>query len=340
MLLLLLGCPPKPPPGPPNVEGQLPVLPAPDAPIYSAAPGAPGDPLVAWAVDGLTYDDALGGAAAGLAEVISDLGGHDEAAVHWACLRAGWPYGVGRVAWERTPHDTAPTAFVSSLKGETAPVGVARYRDNESDIWVLLTGRIQVMLPAIDREPEIGDSLSLKPMASGWSDWQQRVLPPNGPPSSGAAVFGEPGEWLLEMSAVPTAGGSRHVVARLPLYVGEETPPDGPILQVDLEKPAASGTAELALPRLNVLRDVLGTDNLESDTLLDAAARSEASWTSAGYADGARLECTGQTVRGCLDELFWDIDSRAALRNPKLTAAGFAGEWTEDGLEITVVLGG
>ena len=113
MLLLLLGCPPKPPPGPPDVEGQLPVLPAPDAPIYSVAPGSPADSLVAWAVDGLTYDDALGGAAAGLAEVISDLGGHDEAAVRWACLRAGWPYGVGRVAWERTPHDTVPAALVS-----------------------------------------------------------------------------------------------------------------------------------------------------------------------------------------------------------------------------------
>jgi hypothetical protein len=344
MLLLLLGCPPKTPVGPPDVEGTLPVLPAPDAPIYSAAPGTPSDPLVAWAVGDRVYDDALGGAAAGLAEFISAMGGHDEAAVHWACLRAGWPYGVGRVVWERSPHDTAPPSFVAELEGETAPVGVARYRDAQSDIWVLITGRIQVLLPPIDREPEIGDTLSLKPTASGWSDWQQRVLPPNGDVKTGAAVFGEPGEWLLELSAVPTAGGDRYVVARLPLYVGEQTPPDGPFLQVDLEKPAASAAPELALPRLNVMRSVLGAEDLEDDALLDSAARKamagDGHWTAAGYDNGAVMECTGNTVRGCLDDLFWDIDGREGLRDPELKAVGVAAEWTEAGLHMVVMLGG
>ncbi len=344
MLLLLLACPKAPTP-PPVVDG-LPLLPAPDAPIYSAAPGAPKDPLVAWAVPkGALYDDALAGAAAGLAQVISDHKGYDEAALRWACLRAGWPYGTEKVWWVRTAEDQAPPNIQSLLEKEKAPLGLARFRDRQGDVWVLITGSITVMLPPIDREPDIGDRVSVQPKASGWSEWSQRVLPPNGAPHTGPAVYGEPGEWLLELSAVPE-GGSRRVVAQLPIYVGEETPSDGPFLQVDLEKPAASTAPGLALTRLNVLRDVLGVGDLEADALLDSAARtglttaSTDPWTKAGYREGVQLECIGDTVRGCLDDLFWDIDSRAGLREEDLKAVGVGADWTEQGLHMVLILGG
>ena len=348
MLLFLLACPK--PVGPPEVHG-LPLIPAPDAPIYSAAPGEPADPLVAWVVpEGALYDETLAGAAVGLAEVISTLGGHDEAALRWACIRAGWPYEVGRVVTVRTANDQVPSQIQVELANETAPFGLARYRDGAGDLWVLITGSIAVMLPPIDREPEVGDEVSVRPQASGWTDWQQRVLPPNEQVRSGPAVYGEPGEWLLELSAMPLGGpgatAERQVVARLPIYVGQETPHDGPFLGIDMDKPAASAVPELALTYLNVLRDVMRVRDLEGDLLLDSAARNglagpmDEPWAKAGYSSGAQVECTGQTVRGCLDHLFWDIDSRTALRDPSFGAVGVAAEWTPQGLHLVIELAG
>ena len=345
MLLFLLACPK--PDGPPEVQG-LPLISAPDAPIYSAAPGEPTDPLVAWVVaEGSLYDETLAGAAAGLAEVISEHKGYDEAALRWACIRAGWPYGVGRVVTVRAANDQVPAQIQDELANETGPFGLTRYRDEAGDLWVLITGSIAVMLPPIDREPEVGDELSLHPKASGWSDWQQRMLPPNEATQRGPTVYGEPGEWLLELSAKPLGSDrGRVVVARLPIYVGQETPHDGPFLEVDLEKPATSAVGELALPRLNVLRDVMGVEVLEGDPLLDSVARRaledsmDEPWTKAGYDTGAQVECTAQTVRGCLDHLFWDIDSRAALRDPGFSAVGVAAEWMPEGLHLVIQLAG
>ena len=335
MLLILLACP-KPVDLEPPVAEDRPIVPAPVAPIYTQAPGVPADPLVRWVLP--EADEALSGAAAGLAFVHDEHGALDEAAVRWALIRAGWPYSYGLVDLETVAADDVPERLASVARdaAEQGPVGLARVRADDGDTWVLVAGQVNGELPAFPRETDIGEGLEL---ASS-----QRTLAPSGRVHDGPVVFGEPGEWLVEVGDV-----------QLPIYVGELTPEDGPFLGVESGRPSEAEAVASTTESLNVLRDLLGAAAVEVDPVLSAVAAEEANRRAtgergeareaairgAGY-DGAvgELVCTGKTVQGCLDNLFWSIDARQHLAQQGYTHAGVGARWTSSGLLIVVDLAG
>ena len=335
MFLLLLACPKHTDLEPP-VPDARPIVPAPVAPIYTRSPGAPADPLVRWAMP--QADESLSGAAAALAFVHDEHGAVDEAAVRWALIRAGWPYGYAKVDLTTVEPDAVPQALVATSQElpEGTSAGLARVRGEDGDTWVLVVGAISQELPAFPRESDIGEQLDL-----GTS---QRSLAPSGRIHEGPVVFGEPGEWLVEVGEV-----------RVPVYVGEPTPEDGPFLSVETGRPSEAEAVASTTDRLNVLRDLLGTTDVEVDPVLNVVAGDEAERRAggavgdgreeairgAGY-DGAvgELVCTGQTVQGCLDNLFWSIDARQHLGEETYTHAGIGARWTASGLVIVVDLAG
>ena len=169
-------------------------------------------------------------------------------------------------------------------------------------------------------------------------------MAPSGRIHTGDVVFGEPGEWLVEV-------GSVHV----PVYVGEETPEDGPFLAIETGRPSEAEAVASTTASLNILRDLLDQADLEVDPVLNILAAEEAERRAAGERgegredtlrgagyDGAvgELVCTGQTVQGCLDNLFWSIDARQHLAEDGYTHAGIGARWTTSGLLIVVDLAG
>lgn len=331
MLLLVLAACPKPVEveGPPVMEGR-PVVPAPVAPVYTQAPGVPADLLIRWAVG--EYDEALAGAAGALAFIHDEHKAIDESAIRWALYRAGWPYGYTGVELATVAPDTVPEALVSTARAlpKGTPFGLARVRDDDGDTWVLIVSEVTQPLAPFTREAEIGEVLDL--------GVQQRALAPSGELLTGPIAYGEPGEWLFEAS-----GTGWSLTA--PIYVGEDTPEDGPFLSVDTARPSETDAEALAGERINILRDLLGADDLEVDPVLSSLARKAAE--SDGFEpstvyDGSAvaLSCTGETVQGCLDETFWSIDARRKLANPEHTHVGVGARWTTAGLRVWVVLAG
>lgn len=335
MFLYLLACP-KPTTLEPPVPEQRPIVPAPVAPIYTAAPGVPADPLVRWALP--AADESLSGAAAALAFVHDDQGSFDEAAARWALIRAGWPYSYASVEMQTVAADGVPEALVQTAKEvpDGDPVGLARVRGDDGDTWVLIIGVVSQELPPFARESDIGHVLDLGPA--------QRSLAPSGRLHEGPVAFGEPGEWLVEVGDV-----------QVPVYVGEETPEDGPFLLVEAGRPSEAEAVARTTESLNVLRDLLGAGDLEVDPVLNIVAGDEADRRAAGSPgderegtirgagyDGAvgELVCTGRTVQGCLDNLFWSIDARQHLAEGGYTHAGIGARWTPAGLLIVVDLAG
>lgn len=330
LLFTLIACPkPVDIEGPPVPVG-LPVVPAPVAPVYTRAPGIPSDELVRWAVG--DYDETLAGAAAALAFIHDEHDAIDEAAIRWALFRAGWPYGFQKVDLVTVPADTTPDGLVTTARAlpEGTPVGLARVRDDDGDTWVLIVGDVAADLPPFDREAEVGEALDL--------GVTQRALAPGGELVEGAFVYGEPGEWVVE------ASGDDWLVS-VPVYVGEITPEDGPFIAVDTLRPSVEQAEVGAEGKVNVLRDLLGADDLDVDPVLSSLARTaadaDAFEPSTVYGGSAvAISCTGQTVQGCLDRTFWSIDSRALLANPEHTHMGIAARWTTDGLRLWVILAG
>ena len=330
LLITLIACPkPVDVEAPPELEGR-PIVPAPVAPVYTRAPAVPKDPLVRWAVG--EYDESLAGAAAALAFVHDEHDAIDEASIRWALFRAGWPYGFQSVDLATVPPDTHPAALVDTARGlpEGTPLGMARVRDDDGDTWVLVVGDVAADLPAFDREAEIGEPLDL--------GVAQRALSPRGVLHEGAVVYGEPGEWVVE------ASGTDWLVS-VPVYVGEKTPEDGPFLAVDTLRPSVDDAEASAAPKVNVLRDLLGVDDVEPDPVLTSLARTAAeadAFEPSTVYDGTAVavSCTGQTVQGCLDRTFWSIDARQVLGDPDHTHMGVAATWTTQGLKLWVVLAG
>ncbi len=349
--MLLLACPKAPVETGPPVPPASPILPAPYATVYTAAPAPARDPLVAYVSAGRNTDETLSGAAASLSLQVAEEGGLDQASRHWALITAGWPYGVSSVLVERSDKDQIPAAFQASVQSVDpgVPIGVARSRAADRDTWVLLVGQVTTPVKPFAREAQVGDRLALQPQNSDWERVEQRSLPPTGAARLGPVTYDAPGEWLVELYGV--RGDARTLLIRLPVYVGEETPEDGPFLGVELDKPTGDTALRRAEAGLNELRELLGAAPLQMDpvalalagkharslddqTQVDVLAQAQA----AGLRDPELLVCEGEDTTGCLDQLFWSIDARPALRNPNLTLMGVHVDWTARGLRVVTLV--
>lgn len=360
-LLLLFACAkPATSTKPPEDPGP-PVVPAVVAPLYTAAPGAPRDPLVAWAARDLPYDEALAGAAAGVAfEMLATGGALDASGLRWAALRAGWIWPMQGVASELVAEGTLPAAMVSELRAGLKPgqsIGLARVRDDQGagDLWVGLTSTPAVPLAPVPREQAVGAALTLGVRAGATPPAGLRVLAASpslrlldGP----SLTLDEPGEWVVELRQAQEGGGER-ALAQLALYVGEPTPDDGPFEAPDAPPADVGEALRGAIAGVNGLRGLSAAQALSVDPVLAATARSEATRRAAGggpsadaesrlrragfpTGDVAELSCRAPTVQSCLDGLFWSPTSRAALLDPDMTLLGVGAELTSG--QLTLVL--
>ena len=334
MLLLALACV-----GKPAVDLSPPVLPALEAPLYVAAPYTPADPLVAAVLgEGAIADESLSGAAAAVALAHSEGGAVDGSTVTWAAFRSGWPHAVG--AWElvQVPEGERPGAdfeqLVASWRAAGGSLGLARARGHGGDTWVALRSRPWVRLGAFSRERDAGASFSWPVLDDGgYGPLRQLALGPDLALREGEGLtLDAPGEWVVELRG--RRGEDEVLLARVPLYVGEPTPEDGPFLEpVDDDSPAAIAEA------LDVLRGLEDAPALRDNVALDAAAReglrslldSGAPDPSSldrldrlGYPEAAELTCSGGTVTECLEDLWWSIDDRQLLLQPSYRSVGIA----------------
>ena len=351
---LLLGCP-KPPveTGPPTPPVS-PILPAPYATVYTQAPGPARDPLVAYVAQGKRTDETLSGAAGSMSLLVNESGGLDQASLHWALITSGWPYRVSQVLVERTGKDQIPASFESSVADldPQVPIGVARSRSPGKDTWVLLVGQVDTPVKPFAREAQVGERLALQVSGGSWARVEQRMLPPQGPLRLGPSTYDAPGEWLVELYGV-NAENERTLLIQLPVYVGEETPEDGPFVGVESDKPTGDAALRRAEGGLNELRNLLGAPALQMDPVALALAGKHARALDTGSAatldvvtlaeeaglkDPQILVCQGEGVNGCLDAWFWSIDARPALRDPNLNLLGLNVDWTAEGLRIVALV--
>ncbi len=351
---LLLACPKAPietgPPPPP----LSPILPAPYATVYTHAPSQARDPLVAYVAQGKRTDETLSGAAGSMSLLVNQAGAIDQASLHWALITAGWPYQVSTVLVERVAKDQIPAGFESSVADldPSLPIGVARSRSPGQDTWVLLVGQVPAKVNPFAREAQVGDRLSLQLSEPSWPKVEQRVLPPKGEFRVGPATYDAPGEWLVELYGVG-ADNTRTLLIQLPVYVGEETPDDGPFVGVDLDKPEGDEALRRTEASLNQLRSLMGAPELQMDPValalagkyaraLDSGTAEELNVTElaaqAGLRDSQILVCQGEGVNGCLDSWFWAIDARPALRDANLSLLGLSVDWTTDGLRVVALV--
>lgn len=344
MLLFLLACSQKP-----AVDFGPPVLPAMEAPLYAAAPYTPGDGLVAAVLgEGVQADESLSGAAAAVALAHSEGASIDGSAVTWAAYRSGWPHAV--LDWQlvRVPEGERPGRdFEQALEGwraDGAAIGVARARGGSGDTWVALRSRAWVDLGAFPREWSPGATFSW-PVTDdgGYGPLRQLAVGPGLDVREGELELDAAGEWVTELRG--QRGGGEVLLARVPLYVGQPTPEDGPFVE-----PVDTDTPEAILRALDELRGLERAPTLRGDSALDAAAQeglrallhtgapdpgSLDRLARLGYPEAAELTCSGGTVTECLEDLWWSIDDRRLLLQPDYRRVGVA---AARGEVLTVVL--
>ncbi|MCK6525862.1 hypothetical protein L6R49_31045, partial [Myxococcota bacterium] len=266
-----------------------PVVPAVVAPVYTDAPGAPRDPLVAWAARDLPYDEALAGAAAGVAfEMLATGGGLDPSGLRWAAVRAGWIWPVQGVASELVADGAMPAGMVSEVRAGLKPgqaIGLVRVRDDKGagDLWVALTSTPAVALAPIRREQDVGATVTFGVKADTPAPEGLQVLaasPSLRLVSGPSLTLDEPGEWVVELRQAQ--GGGVRPLAQLPIYVGEPTPDDGPFEAADAPPADVGEALRGAIAGVNGLRGLSAAQALSTDPVLAATARSEATRRAAG----------------------------------------------------------
>lgn len=351
LLTTLLACAAKPP-----IEAAIPTLPALDAPLYAIAPGyTPTDPVVAAFLGEAAVDESLSGAAAAAALVRADGGRIDGAAVTWSAYRAGWPHPIDAWATVSVSKDELPPADFLQVNTDTASsegaiLGVARARGSAGDTWVVLSSQPRVALGAFPKSLAMGTNFEFPVTDSGaWTDLRQRAV--------GADLFVRrdtiqldvAGEWIAELTGMDES--EREVVlARVPLYVGDVAPEDGPFLAtVPAEVEDLSGAVRAAL---NELRSLEGAPRLTGNASLDVAAREGltrfletgdpdpdalARLARLGYPEASELICKGETVTDCLEDFWWSIDDRVRLLQPEYRQVGVAPA-VGDGLSVVITL--
>lgn len=343
LLFVLGGCAhagAKAPDGPPTGS---PRLPSPRATVYAHVAATPGDPVVATALAGLPWDEALAGAAAGVALQITAGLEVDAYALRWAAVTAAYPYPIVERSTARVAEDEVPEALVATARaraGSGHDVGLVRARDGKGDVWVLLVGQRRVDLGRIPREYGVGESLALADASFVVADPSGRVRT-----ASRALTFDAAGEWLLQ------GRDAQGVIATMPLYVGVPTPEEPPILD------DARGDALPAQARdlLGALYNWYGREPATFDPMLDSVARArlralqegealpavETQTRVVGYADrpAGSAECRAATVAACLDGMWWSPERRGVLVGG-YPDVGVAAEAVEGGVLVVVVVAG
>lgn len=312
MLHILLAC--AHPVAPAKLALEPPRLPAPVGEVYGRHAATPSDPVVARVMAGVPWDEVLSGAAAGVALDLGEDRPLDAYSIRWRAVRAGYPHAVVSQAHVRVAAGQVPESIVAEVaaRGPTgADLGLARARDGDEDVWVLLVGRPEATVDRIPREHAVGDRVSFG--AGGWRLVDPRGLVRDAGP---VTILDITGEWLAQ-----APNGS----ATFPLYVGRKTPDSPPIV--------ASAAGETIEDRA---RDVLGhvwgwygRPEPEFDSALDSVARAriralqagealpapEDQLRKAGFVDVpvSGAECRAPDPVACIDGIWWSLEGREVL---------------------------
>jgi hypothetical protein len=306
--------------------------------MYTHVVQPPADPVVAAAMQGQPWDEALGGAAAGVALALVEGASSDPYSLRWKAVLAGYPYPVVQfgAAWvAHGEHAPELSAEARAKASGGADVGLVRARGRDQDVWVLLVGGRRSELPRFPREAKVGERVEFaSPVV--YAD------PEGGVHTDRVVALDRAGEWLVQ---VQDRQGS---VATVPVYVGMSTPGEPPIqddARGDTQEAAArdlihalagwygraaptfdSGLDSVARARLNVL---------EAGGAPEAADRQlqSAGWVGMPVAGG---ECRGSSVAACLDGMWWSPDRRGVLV-ADYTAYGVAAGRVGDDVVLTVV---
>jgi hypothetical protein len=338
LLLWLIACP-KPADAPrPDV---VPTLPNPRGEVYAAVPATPKDPLVAQAARGLPWDEALSGAATGLA--LAALAGEapDAREARWRAIVAGYPYPVVGRAMAKAGIGEIPTGLIDEARRAAGDdVGLVRARGEDGDLWVLLVGRRRAPVPPLAREARIREVVPL-----GAGDWVVSDADGDVRRPDGELVLDEPGEWLLRLEAdgVP--------VATFPMYVAAPTPETPPVV-------AVTGTVDWdaeVRATVDASRARVGLGPLGDEPALDSVARARLrlfvegkplpsapqQLRAAGFVGVpvAGAECRAGTVAECLDAIWWDPARRGVLVGEH-AALGVAAQETDGKVALAIVAAG
>jgi uncharacterized protein YkwD len=349
-LLSVCACAPKPvAPAEPNDD--TPILPAPNAAMYTHGASIPRDAMVAGAAEGLAWDEGLSGAAGALAVTGDEP---TMPTVRWAAIRAGYPYPVLTALAGKADRGVAPEEMLDRVRGLLRPgddLGLARASVGSSDVWVALVGRPIGRLVPFPREVAVGDEVPLAPDAQlrgplGWT-----LVSPRGELRSGKlpaeVVLDQMGEWWLEVEAP-----GEQVVVSVPLYAGMATPPQ-PLV---LEGAAAAGPSEASAVLLDGVNRVRNAFNLPA-VAVDSTLATLADWPltqlmggtwaqeegekrllAAGFVGGpvAQLVCSDTSALDCVEGWLRKPKDRARVLDPGFRVCGVAVQVRTDG--ITAVL--
>lgn len=350
--MLNMGCVPhQPTPTPPPVD-LTPVLPSPEGSRYVTGNAEPKDPIVASmvALAGLPWRETLSGTAAHV--VMQEPFAVDLAVARWGAVRAGYPHPIYSITHGVVPINTTPDSLIATLQQTLQPgdeLGLVRYRIGTGDRWIAIIGHPTFSLPALPREYQNGDVLTV----ASTGHW--RLHSPSGGLLEGVLplemALEEDGEWWLELRN--HVGGDADV--SVPLYVGMPTPP-APILSLPGQRvDTPSQALEQAYAGLGDIRSAFDRSPLIVDETLETLAqyplqlgvgeqRDESDGVgrlrAAGFIGGpaGQVYCEGQTVVLCLDSLMWDIDSREAMLEPGMRLVGGAAEVRTDRIALLLNL--
>ncbi len=293
-------------------------------------------------VEGRRYDEALGGAAAGVALAALQGEAVDDATVRWKSILAGYPLAVRGRAVASAPFGEVPEDIRVAL-GLAPPnrdLGLVRARGPSDDLWVLLVGGERGDLPPFPREIAPGEALALAP-GLRW-----RVAAPDGSvaDATGAPRMDQLGEWLVRGT------DDEGVVVNVPVHVGVTTPPTPPVHDVvGLER------LELAAAARRLVDDArarYGHPPADDDPALASLARSRLRVELAGgqapsfehllrvggFVRGrvAGSSCRAVDVRACVEAMWWSVDGRAVLVAP-FGSVGVAASPVEGGVVVVAL---
>lgn len=335
---------------PVDVLPDTPVLPAPQAPIYTVGRTEAADALVQKLVEhgALRWSESLSGAAGALALSSEPTTLTD---ARWAAVRAGYPYAVHAVIRGDESPGAWPTGLaqrLSEVAGAGVELGIARARGPGIDRWVVLVSRPALMLNSFPRELALGETLRVTGSAGQW-----RLAGPDHVLREGQLPLELPvdlaGEWWLEVRS-----GARAGAVQVPIFVGVETP----VAPLFDEGPVVAGPDELlrrAWELVDVAREEYGVAPFHRDAGLQALAAQPlerlvaGEWTlaagverlrKAGFVGGPahQLACTAPKPALCVAQWLESAEDRVVLLDRRYKLAGLAGQARGDGVSLLLNL--
>lgn len=328
----------------------VPRLPAPKAGSYNRSKEPAPDPAVRSLAEGLPWDAALSGAAAGLAlDLIKAR--TDRTLTRWDVREAAWSAGYAYPiadarAWNASVDGSPPPDLLAWLQGvdATDDLGLVRARGQDGDLWVALRARPLLDVGRVPRQVAVGGVLELPAVPGA----RARVADANGhvtvvdldrPASLTTATRGE---WIVQVEQ------DDQLAALFPVYVGI-VPPELPLI-TDVEAVVTSTDAIARAERLLAeIRLAYGVEGVTRDFMLDAGARSllgGGTTTAEGVvgslgltpANTALWDCRGTTIEACLDRMVWRPENRLALLDAN-SALGLAASVDPEGVRLVGILG-